>query len=438
MIPGLRPVKRQYFWAYTVMGSVLPYLPVFLEGRGLSMSQIGWVLSLTGVGIIVSPVLTTLLADTRVQSRTLLGVLFALTGGSLAWLAGVGGFWGLMVAFGCYSVAFAPVTSLQDGMYFHRRQELESAGGSPPAYHSVRVWGTFGFILPSLGLYLLLARGYDTSIAVWCAAGCAAVGLANSLTLPRQRRGGAAGRKTTEAAAGGTGGAGAAGSENLEDTAEPAGPAEQPKGGGKLPTVAAWRALTAPRVRVFCIATFLLQLAAAAYYGFYPVYLTGPVGIDERWIGLISNLGVLVEVGFMLGCGWILRGIGMRWLLVLGAGAMALRFVLLGVWPNVGVAVGTQALHGVMVLVIHVAPPMYIDRRARPAFRNSIQGLYAMAVYGIGRILGNLLAGWVGDESSLPTMFLYAAGLCVVAACLLGLAFGDLEGDRAADGRATR
>ena len=414
MIPGLGPVKRQYFWAYTVMGSVLPYLPVFLESRGLSMSQIGWVLSLTGVGIIVSPVLTTLLADTRVQSRTLLGVLFGLTGGSLAWLAGVGGFWWLLIAYGCYSVAFAPMTSLQDGMYFHRRQELEAAGQSPPAYHAVRVWGTFGFILPSLGLYLLLARGFDTAIAVWCAAACAVVGLVNSLTLPRQRRGPVVG----------------------DAGADEGGPAERPKGGGKLPTVAAWRALTAPRVRVFCLATFLLQLAAAAYYGFYPVYLTGPVGIDERWIGLISNLGVLVEVGFMLGCGWILRAVGMRWLLVVGAAAMAVRFMLLGLVPTVGVAVATQALHGVMVLVIHVAPPMYIDRRARPAFRNSIQGLYAMAVYGIGRILGNLLAGWVGDDASLPTMFLYAAVLCAVAAGLFLLVFGDAEADRAADGRA--
>ncbi len=190
MIPAVRSVKRQYFWAFTVMGSVMPYLSVFLAGRGLSMSEIGWVLSLTGLGIIVSPVLTTLLADTRVQSRTLLGVLFGLTGLSLAWLAGVGGFWGLLIAHGCFALAFAPVTSLQDGMYFHRRSEMEAAGQTVPAYHKVRVWGTFGFIVPSLGLYLLLRNGFDTGTAVWCAAACAGVGLINSFTLPRQKRAG--------------------------------------------------------------------------------------------------------------------------------------------------------------------------------------------------------------------------------------------------------
>ncbi len=208
------------------------------------------------------------------------------------------------------------------------------------------------------------------------------------------------------------------------------------KGGGKLPTLAAVRALGSPGVRVFCLATFLLQLSAAAYYGFYPVYLTQSVGIEAQWIGLISNLGVLVEVGFMLGCGWLLRKVGMRWLLVLGAGAMAARFVLLGLSPTVVVAVGTQLLHGMTVLVIHVAPPIFLDRRAETGYRNSIQGLYAMAVYGVGRILGNLLAGWVGDAASLETVFLYAAGLCVAAAVLFVVAFAEATADREADGRA--
>lgn len=391
----MRAIKRQFFLSFTVMGSVLPYLSVCLDERGLSMNQIGWVLSLTGVGVIVSPVLTTLLADTRVQSRTLLALLLALSGGSLAWLAGAGGFWTLLVVHGLFALAFAPVTSLQDGLYFHRRTALQASGGAAvPAYHVVRVWGTLGFILPSTVLYFVLRGAVDTSAAVWCAAVCCGAGLLNALSLPRVAR----------------------------DAPAPDAPDEADAG---LPTVAAARALLEPHLLVFCVATFLLHLAITAYYGFYPVYLTQTVSIAPEWVGLIANLGVTVEIGFMLGFGWLLRGLGLKRLMLIGALCMALRFGALGWFPNIGVAVGSQALHGIMVLVIHVAPPIYLNRRADDRFRNSIQGLYAMAVFGTGRIAGNLVAGAIAEAWSLRAVFVYAAALCVAAAGLFAFAFAE-------------
>lgn len=392
MIAGLRSTKRQFFLAFAVMGSVLPYLTVFLEQRGLSMSQIGWVMSITGLGIIVSPVITTLLADTRVQSRTLLGAMFALSGGSLAWLAGMSGFWMLFVVHGLFAFAFAPITSLQDGLYFQRRKEMEADGQADVQdYHVVRVWGTFGFILPSVILYFVLRGQIDTTAAVWCAAVCCGVGLLNAFTLPRLRRDG----QTQDAV------------------------------GSKLPTVAAARTLLEPHLLVFCIATFLLHLAITGYYSFYPVYLTRTVLIGAEWIGLISNLGVTVEIGFMLGFGWMLRGLGLKRLMLIGAVCMAVRFTLLGLFPNVGIAVGTQAFHGIMVIIIHVAPPIYLNHRATDRYRNSIQGLYAMLVFGTGRIFGNLIAGEIAQTWSLQAVFFYIAALCVIAAGLFAFAFAD-------------
>ncbi len=381
------------------MGSVLPYLSVFLEQRGLTMGQIGWVLSLTGVAVVVTPVVTAALADTRVQGRTLLGLMFAGSGLSLAWLAGLsgGGYWPLLIAHGLFALAFAPVTSLQDGLYFQRRSELETHGQTVQDYHHVRVFGTFGFIVPSLVLYFVLRHeSVDTAAAVWCGAVCCGVGALNAILLPKTRR------------------------DRADD------PIAKPK--DKLPTAAAFRALTEPHVLVFCVAMLLIHLAIAAYYGFYPVYLTKTIGLDARWIGLISNLGVVVEIGFMLGFGWFLRHWGVRKLMIIGAGCMALRFALLGFLPGVGVAIGTQVFHGIMVLVVHVAPPIYLNRRADAAYRNSIQGLYAMAVFGTGRIAGNLIAGWIADVS-LTAVFIYSMGLTLGAMALFVFAFADAGGE---------
>lgn len=393
MIRVLRAIKGQFFLSFTVMGSVLPYLSVFLAQRGLTMSQIGWVLSLTGVAVVVTPVVTAALADTRVQGRTLLGLMFAGSGLSLAWLAGAQGYWPLLIAHGLFALAFAPVTSLQDGLYFQRSAELERHGATAQDYHIIRVFGTFGFIVPSLVLYFVLrSESVDTAAAVWCGAVCCGVGALNAALLPKTRR----------------------------DQADNATPKPSPK----LPTAAAFKALTEPHVLVFCVAMLLIHLAITAYYGFYPVYLTNTIGIDARWIGLISNLGVVVEIGFMLGFGWFLRHWGVRKLMIIGAACMAIRFALLGFLPGVGVAIGTQVFHGIMVLVVHVAPPIYLNRRADEAYRNSIQGLYAMIVFGTGRVAGNLIAGWIADVS-LTAVFVYAMGLTLAAMALFTFAFAD-------------
>ena len=65
----MRGVRAQYFFAFGVMGSVLPFLPVFLQERGLSRAQIGYVTGVASFGVVLTPVLVTLLADAAVAGR---------------------------------------------------------------------------------------------------------------------------------------------------------------------------------------------------------------------------------------------------------------------------------------------------------------------------------------------------------------------------------
>ena len=56
--------------------------------------------------------------------------------------------------------------------------------------------------------------------------------------------------------------------------------------------------------------------------------------------------------------------------------------------PFAAVAIGVQLIHGLTVLVIHVAPPIFLNQRAGDRYRNSMQGLYTMAFAGAGRVIG--------------------------------------------------
>src|SRR3954449_7289282 len=83
IVRRVRSFGLQYFLTFAVMGSVLPFLPVFLEERGLSRAQIGYVLGWANLGTALTPVLVTLLADAAVPGRRLMTLLLALAGFAL-------------------------------------------------------------------------------------------------------------------------------------------------------------------------------------------------------------------------------------------------------------------------------------------------------------------------------------------------------------------
>ena len=387
---ALGSIKRQYFLAFAVLGSLMYYLPLFLREQGLSESQIGDVAAVSSAAVILTPVLVTLLADAHLAHRRLLAAVF---GGSAVMLTGVlfaEGFWPIALLYGLYSLTFVPVTSVQDGLNFSIQKQREEAGLAGAPYHRVRVWGTFGFILAGLLLYALLSWHDD---AVWLALATAIgfnlVGLANSFTLPDTRTGKVNGEAV-----------------------------------GRLPTLAAARAMLRPTVLVFCIAMWLLHLAAAAFYIFYAQYLTETIRINSKWVALITSIGVGTEIVFMLGYGLLLRRFGFKALMIVGLGSTALRLALMAAFPFAAVAVVTQVLHGPMVLALHVAPPTFLNSHAEERYRSSIQGLYAMLVFGTGRLVGSLIAGRIA-EHSVRVLFAYAGGLCVTAAALMLIAFRE-------------
>jgi len=377
------------------MGSLLPYLSIFLAEQGLSDAQIGRVLSLQGLAVVVTPAVVALLADTRMSGRALLAWVYGLTAVPLLLMLAEHSYWTLLVTFAWQALAFAPIHALHDGVTFGAFDARTTRGLPNPPYHRVRVFGTVGFIVPSLVLYVALTLGAPVGASMVAAAACCVLGMANTALLPR------------------TGGAVATVAAQ------------------RVPTVAAVRALLAPRLLGFCAALFLLNLATSMYYGFYPRYVTDPavVGIHPRWMGLISSIGVTIEIVFMLGFALLIRRLTLRGFAVLAAGSMVLRMALLGLHPVAAVAIGTQALHGLQVLVMHVLPPTFLNRAAGPGYRSSIQGVYAMGVYGLGRIVGSFLAGELA-QWSLTRLFLVAAGLCAAAAPLL---WWSLPGDRSVE-----
>ena len=389
----MRDVRLQYFLTFAMLGAVLPYVSVFFRRAGLTEAQVGYAWAIWSAAVMVSPVVVTMLADARVDPRRLLVLASIVSGLSLLFLGLAHDVAAILGVWAVYCLASMPIMPLQDGVHFSQQRRRRERGEPPVAYHRVRVWGTLGYIVPSVLLFGFLQLGMSLRTAVMTGAAFAALAAlqAGWLADPRPRE------------------TGRAGAEADADR--------------RLPTLAAARALLRPNLLVFTAALVLVQMAGAVHGAFYPIYLTERVGLDEKWIGQVSNLAVVIEIFFVFGCGALVARFGIKALLLLAMAATALRLGLIASTTNAWVVVGTQIFHGIFLITTGVLPQMVLDDAAEDRFRHSMQGVFVM-VGGAGRVAANLVAGPIAAWS-LGGLYGIAALVCAVAAGLILVAFRE-------------
>ena len=387
------PIKLQYVLLYAIVGAWMPYLPVYLEDLGMRADQIGWIVGVYGFAVLVMPAIVAAVADRWMSNRTLIGISYLL---SLLLLVGVATsdtFLALLVFSMFFSMAYTPLFALTDGMAFAAMHDVEESGRQPPPYHRLRIWGSIGFIVPSLALFALMRySGASSRVAIVTAAVASGVALLATPLLPLTRRAAAEVRQ-------------------------------------KMPTIEAWRALITRPVIHLVGPLFLMFVAISLFYVFYTIYLRN-LGIAGEWLGLIVNIGVVAEVAMMLFSGRLLQWFGVKGLMVLGAVSMALRLGLIAAVPTVPVALATQLLHAPIVLALYVVPPMYLNLKATRSYRNSMQGAYGALCFGVARLAGSIAGGYVAadrGQAGIIEAFWLAAGLSAAAMVWLLAAFRDAQ-----------
>lgn len=383
---GMRSLRLHFILGYGTVGAIGPFIPEFFRAdRNLNPQQIGQAFALAQACIMISPVVLTLLADRWMKPKSVAIGIYLLAATAVLGLWATQSFSAVLVFFTAFSFAFAALFPTQDGLYFALQSQRAATALPSPPYHRIRVLGTLGFIVPSLVLLILIPPGGSLAIILPTAAIFAVAAALNATTLPDPRV------KSAEMA------------------------------GTRLPTVDAARNLFSSSRLRFCIAMFLLQFAHAGYYAFYPIHLVQVLGVEQRWLGAISTLGVACEGAMMFAFGWIAARIGIRRLLAFGAAATALRLAILVFADDAAPAVLANILHGPIILGTLVAPVLFINQFAGDTYRNSMQGVFAVAIIGPARILGNLLSGRL---STYDTRWTFAVGAVLALAAtvlILGL-----------------
>lgn len=361
---------------FLIYGVHLPYLPVWLDWRGLSASEIALV---TAAPFFVRLAVTPLVAYGADRYHAHRRTVIWLAGFALAMalaLSQAHGFWLIMAAALAMALATTTIMPLTETIAVTGVR----VGGLD--YGRMRLWGSLTFIVASFGGGMLVDM-YGASIGVWLIVAGTIATLIAALSLPEL---------PSPPHAGGREHAGAEAEDRLAAVRRLAGRAD---------------------FLVFLVAAGAVQGAHALFYAFGALHWRS-LGISATWVGSLWTIGVLAEVAVFAYSRAILARIGPIELMIAGGAAATLRWAAMSLDPQLGVLVPLQLLHALTYGAAHLGAIHYIARAVPQQAAGTGQALYATVAAGVAMGAATLAAG------PLYARFAGHAYLAMAAMALLG------------------
>ncbi len=227
-------------------------------------------------------------------------------------------------------------------------------------------------------------------------------------------------------------------------------PASPPQGRGEPISIANMLGLDAlqlfknPSYLVFAACSFAICIPLAFYYARTYEFVSA-MQFGDRSAGVMA-LGQVSELAFMAAVPFFLNRLGVKWMLLVGMLAWALRYALFGLMPtNASMLVLGIVLHGICYDFFFVTGQLYTDRVAPREIRTSAQAFLGLLTYGAGMLIGNKVLGLWGKQiglnpntqagwaASAAEFWLMPAGLALGVALIFFLCFWDKSADRTAN-----
>jgi nucleoside transporter len=387
------------FLEYFIWGAWYVTLNTYLgEGLHFTDPQQALAAGTTAVGAIVSPFFVGLVADRLFATQRVLAVLHGL--GGLVLLAAsfqphfVPFYW--LVLF--YCLCFMPTLALTNSLAFRQMVEPQQEFGA------IRVLGSIGWIVAGLAIGFLKIE--PTAHPLQIAAGCSLVMGLYCLTLPHTPPITQVGRVTIQTVF--------------------------PKEAVKL--------LADRSMAVFAITSFLICIPLQFYYTFTNRFLNqvGVVNAAGKMTG-----GQISELVCMVSIPWFFRRLGVKYMLVAGLLAWAIRYICFAygnAGPGMWMLWAGIVLHGICYDFFFVTGQIYIDRKASAALRAAAQGLIIFLTYGVGMFVGSWVSGPVAQHFAdsagnhdWRSIWLVPATISIVILGLFLVTFSDKQRNRAGE-----
>lgn len=356
-----------YLFYFATLGALIPYWSLYLKSLGYSAGDIGTLMALVMATKIISPNVWGWIADHTGQRMRIVRI-----GSFLAALCFVGVFFGdgygwlvlVMLAFSFFWNAALP--QMEATTFNH-------LGGESHRYSGIRLWGSIGFIVSVAALgQVLEVKGAGILpmvlmvlfVGIWL----------SSLVVPEQTAG------------------------HLPLDHEPL-----------------LRVLKRPEVAALLVVCFLMQASHGPYYTFYTLYMEDH-GYARSLIGALWALGVIAEVViFLVMHRWVPR-FGLRNLLLISLILAALRWGLIGSFPEtLAVMIFAQTLHAASFGIYHAVAIQYIHRYFTGRHQGKGQALYSSLSFGAGGAVGSFFSGLGWESLGAADIYFVAVGVALLA-----------------------
>src|SRR5688500_3225762 len=366
-MPALPKFVLLYAAMYAAYGVASPFLPAFLNQRGVPPEQLGLVLAAgTAIRLIAAP-LAGRIGDLLQALRVVLVVSTALAAAVTLGYLPAHGFWIFLVLTLLHAAFLAPMTVLADALALgsSRRDRFE--------YGWVRGAGSAAFIVGTL-VSGQLVGGFGLSAIIWSQAlllFAAAFAAAQVPDLPHQPK--------------------------------------APRAGGVLVLL---------RIPVFrnLVLVAALILGSHAMHDAFAVIRWTAAGVSASTASLLWSLAVAAEVVvfFVIGPALVAR-LAPAGAIALAALAGIVRWTVMAQTTDLVALALVQPLHGITFALLHLACMRLIARTVPPGLEGTAQAIYATLGIGGATALFTLLSG-------ILYMRLGAAGFWIMAAlCALAL-----------------
>ncbi|MCT8863851.1 MFS transporter [Shewanella xiamenensis] len=362
----LRWLCACYFFFFSILGTMIPYLGVFFENRGFNPQEIGFLLAILMATRIVAPNVWAKVAD-RTGMRSEL-VKMGAGAAMLAYLSFFyhGGFVYMALSLALYTFFWNAILAQLEVI------TLETLGENASRYGQIRSFGSIGYICLVVGAGFAIGQ-WGTEVLPYIGLVLFTGMLVCALPLPANR-------------------------------------AMRPQGQERQPLK--W---TKP-ILWFMVSAMLLQMSAGPFYGFFVLYLK-QAGYTEAAAGIFVALGAMAEIVMFMFAPRLLGRYGVNTLLVVSIAMTAVRWLLVAFGVESMLLLGlSQVLHAFTFGLTHAASIQFVHRNFDASHRSQGQALYASLSFGVGGALGTWICGYIwGDGSGAVWSWVFAAACAFTA-----------------------
>jgi len=359
------------FLQYFVQGCYLPVASLYVaQTLGFTPRQVGIFVAALAVGPVLTPFLIGQVVDRAFATERVMAFCHLVGGVLMLALVAQTDPWPVIVIGTVYSILYVPTMMLSNSLAFRHLKD------SDLEFPWIRLFGTIGYIVPAYVIefwWLSGLKGEELNQArgiVFVFSGVAGMAMAlYCLTLPPT-------------------------------------PAEKRADRRYAPGAVVAMLRQRPFLVLVVVSFFIAMIHqfVIVWYGPFmrAILDTGGWGAYEQ---SISSLGQICEIGVLVVLGFLIKRLGFKAVLLLGATAYLTRCALFTLVfsldpPPVGkliLGAAGQSLHGFCFACFLAAAYMYVDRIAPKDIRGSMQTIYGVFVIGLGFFVGGLVGGEVGD-----------------------------------------